>query len=159
QWRTPLREALDWLRDTLALHYEKAAGELLKDPWKARNGYIDVVQNRSHENVERFLSQHASRDLSRQEKIAALKMLELQRHAMLMYTSCGWFFDEVSGIETVQVMQYAGRALELGQQLFGDHLEDQFLQKLGKAKSNLPEHGDGSCIYEKFVKSARVDLP
>jgi hypothetical protein len=76
-----------------------------------------------------------------------------------MYTSCGWFFDELSGIETVQVIQYAGRAIELGQQLFGDHLEEQFLQKLGKAKSNLAEHGDGARIYEKFVKPARVDLP
>jgi alpha-amylase/alpha-mannosidase (GH57 family) len=159
QWRAPLREALDWLRDTLALQYEKATGELLKDPWDARNEYIDVVLNRSDENVERFLSQHSSRELSPEEKISVLKMLELQRHAMLMYTSCGWFFDELSGIETVQVIQYAGRAIELGQQLFGDHLEEQFLQKLGKAKSNLPEHGDGARIYEKFVKPARVDLP
>ncbi len=98
------------------------------------------------------------RELNRDEKVSILKLLELQRHAMLMYTSCGWFFDELSGIETVQVMQYAGRAIELGQQLFGDHLEEGFLQRVGKAKSNLPEQGDGARIYEKYVRPSRVDL-
>jgi alpha-amylase/alpha-mannosidase (GH57 family) len=159
QWRKPLREALDWLRDTLAQKYDHAAGELLKDPWVARNEYIEVVLNRSEENVERFLAAHALRELSREEKVSILKMLELQRHTMLMYTSCGWFFDELSGIETAQVMQYAGRAIELGRQLFGDHLEEGFLQRVAKAKSNLPEQGDGARIYEKFVKPSWIDLP
>jgi hypothetical protein len=159
QWRKPLREALDWLRDTLALKYENAAGELLKNPWTARNEYIDVVLNRSEENVERFLAKHALRELNNEERVAVLKMLELQRHAMLMYTSCGWFFDELSGIETVQVLQYAGRAVELGQQLFDDHVEEEFLQWIAKAKSNLPEQGDGARIYERYVRPARVNLP
>jgi alpha-amylase/alpha-mannosidase (GH57 family) len=159
QWRKPLRESLDWLRDTLAQKYELAAGELLKNPWAARNDYIDVVLDRSDESTERFLARHALRELGRDEKVSVLKMLELQRHTMLMYTSCGWFFDELSGIETVQVMQYAGRAVELGQQLFGDHPEEGFLQRIAKANSNLPEQGDGARIYERFVRPARVDLP
>ena len=159
QWRKPLREAVDWLRDTLAQKYEHAAGELLKNPWAARNEYINVVLNRSEENVERFLATHALRELNGDERVSVLKMLELQRHTMLMYTSCGWFFDEISGIETVQVMQYAGRAIELGQQLFGDHLEEGFLQRVAKAKSNLPEQGDGARIYQNFVTPSRVDLP
>ncbi len=150
---------LDWLRDTLAQKYEHAAGELLKNPWTARNEYINVVLNRSEENVERFLATHALRELNGDERVSVLKMLELQRHTMLMYTSCGWFFDEISGIETVQVMQYAGRAIELGQQLFGDHLEEGFLQRVAKAKSNLPEQGDGARIYQNFVTPSRVDLP
>jgi hypothetical protein len=86
-----------------------------------------------------------------------LKLLELQRHAMLMYTSCGWFFDELSGIETVQILQYAGRALQLAQDLFGDAIESRFLEKLAEAKSNISEQRDGSYIYEKFVKPAMVD--
>ena len=84
--------------------------------------------------------------------------MELQRHAMLMYTSCGWFFDELSGIETVQVMQYAGRAVQLAEELFGDQREGVFLEKLSQAKSNIPEHQDGATIYRKFVKPAFVDL-
>ena len=83
----------------------------------------------------------------------------MQRHAMLMYTSCGWFFDELSGIETVQVIQYAARVVELAEELFGNALEQRFLDKLALAKSNIPEHSDGATIYEKFVKPARVDFP
>jgi hypothetical protein len=86
------------------------------------------------------------------------KLLEMQRHAMLMYTSCGWFFDELSGIETVQVIQYAGRVAELAGELFGEKIEERFVRKLAFAKSNLSAHGNGARIYEKFVKPARVDL-
>ena len=84
--------------------------------------------------------------------------MELQRHAMLMYTSCGWFFDELSGIETVQVIQYAGRVVQLAEQLFGEPLEAQFLERLSLAKSNLPEYGDGANIYRTLVKPSIVDL-
>jgi alpha-amylase/alpha-mannosidase (GH57 family) len=157
-WRAPLREALDWLRDELAPAYEKHAGELLRDPWAARNDYIDVILGRSPENIERFFSQHGRRALSDDEKVAVLKLMELQRHAMLMYTSCGWFFNDLSGIETVQIVQYAGRAIQLGQELFGDGLEPRFLELLEQAKSNVSEEQDGRRIYEKYVKPAIVDL-
>jgi len=157
-WRTPLREALDWLRDILAPKYEEKGKELLKDPWEARNNYIQLILDRSPDNVRRFLEQHRTRELSEAENITALKLLELERHTMLMYTSCGWFFDELSGIETVQVIQYAGRAVQLAQELFGDDLEAHFLERLELAKSNSPEHGDGRRIYEKFVKPATIDL-
>ncbi|MFQ5925927.1 MAG: DUF3536 domain-containing protein [Terriglobia bacterium] len=156
-WRTPLRDALDQLRDTLAPHYEDKARELLKDPWAARNDYIEVVLDRSPENIEQFLATHTARALSAAEKVTALKLLELQRHALLMYTSCGWFFDELSGLETVQVIQYAGRAIQLAQELLGDQIESGFLEMLAQAKSNIPEHRDGAHIYEKFVKPAMVD--
>ena len=95
--------------------------------------------------------------LSAAEITTALKLLELQRHAMLMYASCGWFFDELSGIETVQAMLFAGRAVQLAQDLFGDSLESQFMERLASAQSNLPEYGDGRRIYEKFVRPAMVD--
>jgi hypothetical protein len=106
-WRRPLREALDWLRDELAPRFEEMAGQSLRDPWQARNEYISVILDRSPDNVARFMSEHGSRDLPQDDQVRVLKLMELQRHAMLMYTSCGWLFDELSGIETVQVIQYA----------------------------------------------------
>ncbi len=157
-WRTPLREALDWLRDDLAPRYEEKAGQFLRDPWGARNDYIQIILGRSPETVEAFLSRHSVRSLNPDEKISVLKILELQRHAMLAYTSCGWFFDELSGTETVQVIQYAGRAIQLAQEIFGDTVESGFLQRLEEAKSNIPEYGDGRRIYGKFVKPTMVDL-
>lgn len=131
---------------------------MLKNPWAARNDYIEVILDRSPESLERFLNRHTARELSEAEQITALKLLELQRHAMLMYTSCGWFFDELSGIETVQVIQYAGRAIQLAEELFGDSYEAPFLDRLQRARSNLPEHQDGRRVYEKFVKPAMIDL-
>lgn len=157
-WRAPLREAMDWLRDTLAPRYEEEGRRMLKNPWAARNDYIEVILDRSPESLERFLNRHTARELSEAEQITALKLLELQRHAMLMYTSCGWFFDELSGIETVQVIQYAGRAIQLAEELFGDSYEAPFLDRLQRARSNLPEHQDGRRVYEKFVKPAMIDL-
>ena len=157
-WRAPLREALDWLRDTLAPYFEETASGFLRDPWEARNNYIRVILDRSPDSLERFFSQHAIRELTRAEKSQALKLLEIQRHAMLMYTSCGWFFDELSGLETIQVIEYAGRAVQLAQDIFGDGIEEHFLERLAQAKSNIPEHQDGRHLYEKFVKPAMVDL-
>jgi len=158
RWRAPLREALDWLRDTLAKTYVEEGRQFLKDPWDARDDYIAVILDRSPKKVESFLKQHTVRELKETDKIRVFKLLELQRHAMLMYTSCGWFFDELSGIETVQVIQYSGRAIQLAEELFKDTLESRFLERLARAKSNIPEHRDGRLIYEKFVKPAMVDL-
>jgi hypothetical protein len=96
--------------------------------------------------------------LTPDEKISAIQLLELERHALLMYTSCGWFFDDISGLETVQVIQYAGRALQIANRMLGDALEPRFMELIEKAKSNLPEHENGRRVYEKFVKPAMVDL-
>ena len=157
-WRAPLRNALDWLRDTLAPRFEAKAREYLKDPWAARNDYIGVVLDRHAENQAAFLAQHASRELDEPERVTVFKLMEMQRHLMLMYTSCGWFFDELSGLETVQVIQYACRAVQLSQEVLGDGVEAGFLQQLEQAKSNLPEPGDGAAIYHKFAQPAAVDL-
>ncbi len=157
-WRAPLRVALDWLRDQLAPLYERKAADLLRDPWQARDEYSSVILDRSPDSVSTFLARHAKQPLDDEQTSRALQLLELQRHAMLMYTSCGWFFDELSGIETVQVIQYAGRAIQLSQELGGDGLEPQFLDRLEQAKSNIPEHADGRKVYEKFVRPAMVDL-
>ena len=158
-WRAPLREALDWLRDTLAPLYERRGSELLTDPWAARDDYVSVLLDRSRDTVDRFLERWQRRALEPAERVTALKLLELQRHALLMYTSCGWFFDDISGIESVQVLQYAGRAIQLAEDLFGDRFEEQFLAILEKAPSNIAEIGNGKGAYERFVLPARVDLP
>ncbi len=156
-WRTPLRDVFDWLRDEVAQPWTSRAEPLLKDPWAARDAYIGVMHDRSKENLEKFFAQQATHQLTGAEQTVALKLLELQRQALLMYTSCGWFFDELSGIETVQVMQFAARAVQLAEELFGAPLEDHFVEGLAKAKSNLPDLGDGRQVYEKFVRPARVD--
>ncbi|HEY3168780.1 MAG TPA: DUF3536 domain-containing protein, partial [Candidatus Binatia bacterium] len=157
EWRTPLRNALDWLRDAIAPRWETITRELLKDPWTARDAYIDVLFHRSLENIENFFSRHAARTLTHAEKTMVLHLLELQRHAMLMYTSCGWFFDDFSGIETVQNLQFAGRTVQLAETFFGISLEAQLTHLLALGKSNLPDQGDGSQIYDRMVRPAKVD--
>jgi alpha-amylase/alpha-mannosidase (GH57 family) len=158
QWRAPLREALDWLREELSEGYDEKAREFLKDPWAARDDYIDVILDRSEENIMKFFEKHSSKPLGRSERVRALCLLELQRHAMLMYTSCGWFFDDISGIETVQIIQYAGRALQLAKSRLEKSLESDFTERLRGARSNIPRHGDGALIYERSVKPSRVSL-
>lgn len=158
QWRAPLREALDRLRDDLEAEYEKTAAKYFRDPWAARDDYIDVILDRSDPGIERFFRKHSLKGLSRKQRTIALKLLELQRHSMLMYTSCGWFFDDISGIETVQILQYAGRAIQLSKETLGRNHEPDFTATLARAKSNVPEHQDGARIYEKFVKPTVLDL-
>src|SRR6185312_1064945 len=109
---------------------------------------------RSAENLDRFFAANSPRELSHEERVTALELLEMQRHAMLMFTSCGWFFDEISGIETVQVIQYAARALQLARELGAENIEPHFLEILEKAKSNIPENQNGRVIFDKFVKPA-----
>ncbi len=157
EWRAPLRSALDWLRDNLATIYEAQGTELLKDPWKARDDYIRVILDRSNESLASFFGVHASHALDGAEQVRALRLLEMQRQASLMYTSCGWFFDELSGLETVQVIHYAARALGLAPESNRRELEPGLIERLRNAKSNLAEHGDGAIIYEKWAKPAYVD--
>lgn len=157
-WRAPLRGALDWLRDTINPVFEEAAGQFLADPWAARDDYIDVIVDRSPERISAFLNRHAARHLETSDEITVLNLMELQRHTMLMYTSCGWFFDELSGIETVQVIQYAGRVVQLADQLFSEYFEPGFLERLELARSNLPEHRDGRMIYENWVRPAMLEM-
>jgi alpha-amylase/alpha-mannosidase (GH57 family) len=158
EWRKPLRNALDCLRDSVNAPFEALASGLLKDPWAARDGYIDVVLCRAPEARQRFGDEHFLRDLTPEEQVTVWKLMELQRHAMLMYTSCGWFFDDISGIETIQIIQYAGRVVQLSEQLFGNRFEPKFLEMLSAASSNIPEYGNGADIYRKFVKPAIVNL-
>lgn len=156
-WRKPLREALDWLRDELASVFETQGGVYLKDVWKARDEYIEVIMDRRPATIRTFIERHAIRPLNRKEMTACLELLEMQRHAMLMYTSCGWFFSEISGIETVQILQYAARAIQLAS-ISGLQLEPEFLERLAHAKSNMEIYKDGRGVYEKLVKESIATL-
>ncbi|MEW6116429.1 MAG: DUF3536 domain-containing protein [Nitrospirota bacterium] len=156
KWRKPLRDALDELRDELAPAYEHDMRDYVKDPWAMRDGLITCILDRSSENMERFLKQHALRELSPEEKTRVLKLLESQRHAMAMYTSCGWFYDEISGIETVQVMKYAARAIQQAYEVFGYSLEQNLLADLEKAPSNYDAHG--AETYKRLVIPSKIDL-
>ncbi len=157
-WRAPLRDALDWLRDEIADRFATCAPKYLSDPWAARDDYVSVILERNPATIEAFLSKHCSRTLSPDERITVLKLLEAQRHSLLMYTSCGWFFDELSGIETVQVMQYADRAIQLVMEVCGGSLQETFTAMLAKAKSNIREYSDGGHIYDRLVRPATIDL-
>jgi len=160
-WRAPLREALDQLRDSIVPLTEALGETLFKDVWAARDGYIDVVLERSPETLDRFLRTHGVAELSDDDRVRALELMEMQRHAQLMYTSCGWFFDDISGIETVQIIAYAARVLQLARCLFGakaEGLEPAFLARMADAKSNLPDAGDGALIYRACVVGMELGL-
>lgn len=157
-WRAFLRTALDDLRDRLAPACEHLGNQLLRDVWRARNEYIDVILNRSPAMVAEFVSRHERRSLTEEDRITVLRLMELQRNAQLMYTSCGWYFDDLSGIETVQVLHYAGRVVHLAGELFGGRLEERLLAELELAKSNIAEHGNGRSIYDNWVRPAQIDL-
>jgi alpha-amylase/alpha-mannosidase (GH57 family) len=160
-WRAPLRQAFDELRDVLVPLTEQETGKLFKDVWAARDAYIQVVLDRSAESVDRFLTAHQAHALSEAERLRALELMEMQRHAQLMYTSCGWFFDDIAGIEAVQVIAYAARVLQLAKSLFGKQaalLEPAFLARMAKAHSNDPAAGDGAQIYRKCVDTMELHL-
>jgi alpha-amylase/alpha-mannosidase (GH57 family) len=150
-WRAPLRAALDGLRAKLSDLYEDRSKGLLSDPWAARDAYVSVVLDRSDASVEKFLAAHAPGARDEAAKVRALQLLEMQRHALMMYTSCGWFFDELSRLEPVQILLYAARALELAR-AFGAELEPEFVAALAKAPSNEPAFGDGAGVWAKLVK-------
>ena len=157
-WRGPLRSAFDTLRDRLDPIYRSAASELLRDPREAREEYLRVVLDRSETRRGEFLARHGRRPLGPDERIRVWKLLEMERHLQLMYTSCGWFFDEVSGLESSQVIQYAGRAVQLAGELGDGGAEAALVESLRSVPSNLPEIGTAATVYDRFVRPTSIDL-
>jgi alpha-amylase/alpha-mannosidase (GH57 family) len=152
KWRKPLRESLDLLRDELSRVFEKEGEKIFHDGWESRNAYIEVVLHRSREGIKKFFDRYGVKGLDEKGRIKGLKLLEMQRHALQMYTSCGWFFADLAGIETILVLQQAGRAIQLAEELAGQGIEGKFLEILSEAESNLPERGKGDQIYGRLVK-------
>ena len=157
KWRGPLREALDFVRDELIKTFDTLGREYFKDPWAARNGYVDLMMDRSLGAQHCFFLKHAT-EKAWNDRSGALLLLEMQKNALFMYTSCGWFFDEISGIETVQIMQYAARALEINRQLTGKDIEPAFIEKLALAPSNIKELKNGARVYERYVKPQAMPI-
>lgn len=157
KWREPLRNALDYLRDELAKVFEAEGPKYFNDnPWAIRNKYIDVILDRNYVTIRKFQKENFKQDLTEEQKVKGMELLEIQRQAMLMYTSCGWFFSEISGIETVQIMKYAARAMQLVARFTNEDFETHFKDILSQAKSNIAEFGTGKDIYERFVKPSVV---
>ena len=158
RWRAPLREALDWLRDQIDPFFEARASAHLKDPWAARDAYAVVLLDRSPERLDAFFAAHARGPLDPTARVEARRLLELQRNRLLMYTSCGWFFDEISAIEPVQILRYAAMALQYLNDLGGGRLEDEFVRRLAAAPSNVPEIRNGAEVYRRLVRPTAVNL-
>lgn len=158
KWRKPLREGLNILRDKLSKLFEKEGEKYFKNSWETRNNYIDIILNRSVENINSFFENEAIKELNYDEKSIALKLLEMQRNSMLMFTSCGWFFDDISGIENQQILMYAAKAIQLAQEFTNEDLEEVFLSYLETANSNIKEIGTGKDIYQKFVKPKIINF-
>jgi alpha-amylase/alpha-mannosidase (GH57 family) len=154
-WRAPLRAALDDLRDFAAARFEEDGGTVLRDPWAARDDYIEVLLS-GPGSWRAFLVRHGRRGASRADRTRALTLLEVQRQALLMYTSCGWFFDDVGGIEAVQILKYSCRVLDLLGELQVPSPRERFLEILGEARSNETERGTAADIFRDVVEPLRV---
>jgi alpha-amylase/alpha-mannosidase (GH57 family) len=159
RWRAPLRESFDFLNEKLAAIFTAEGAKYFQDPWQARNAYIDVILDRSNGVLDEFFAQHGTANLQEADRVAALRLLEMERHSLLMYTSCGWFFADISGLESLQVIKYAARALQLGQHFTSEPLEPPFLKILERGVSNIPKEGNGLTIYQERIRPAVVDYP
>ena len=139
-WRRPLRDAFDWLRDAVLPLFEREAGVFLNDPWAARNDFISLLLDEEAEPENRpiYFKKHARQRMKPHEEERMIRLMELQRHLMFMYTSCGWFFDDPAGLETTLVLKHAVKALEMTGPLLGKNLDKEFFARLSKVKSNQP---------------------
>lgn len=158
-WREPLRNAFDYLREELYSLSEEELKDIISNVWKARNDYIDVVFVRSSlkpsewkGKIEEFLKKHSKKNLSYDEKVKVLKFMEALYNEMLMYTSCGWFFADISGIETVQVMKYPSYIFHLLKEYIRPEIKAHFLEILSRAKSNIRQFNDGRWIFENWIE-------
>ena len=154
RWRRPLREALEWLSTQVADVFERRGGDVLDDPWGARDRYIEVVLDREEGRVDRFLEREGVRPDRREQ---ALQLLEMQRQGLLMFTSCGWFFEDVARIEGVQILRYACRAIQVARDAAEVDLSEEFSTRLEAAHSNEPGRGSARSVYEAEVESTRVE--
>lgn len=159
KWRRPLREGYDFLRNSMQDQFVKSMEARNIDPWKLRNDYIDIIFDRSEAKTTEFINKWSPETQSPEQINSFIKELEVQHQLQLMYTSCAWFFDEISGIETTQTLQYACRALELYTDLYPENsLENEFLSLIEKAPSNIPDLKNGRYIYENLVQPVKVNF-
>ena len=150
RWRAPLREALDWLAGELHARFEGEGAELFADPWAARDAYGAVV-SADGASIARFAADRMRHPGDPAARVRARELLELERNALRMFTSCGWFFDDIAGIEAVQILRYAARGVELaGTEV--PRLEAGVLERLARADANEPGAGTGRDVYLNRAK-------
>jgi len=154
KWRAPFREAMEWLKTEIDKVFDKIGSRLLKEPWEALLDYVDILVKGKKAHVK-FFSDHA-KVFSDLGKIQILKLMEMQRMAQLMFTSCGWFFADISGLEAIYNMRCAARAIELAKELNGVSLEERYTNMLSFAKSNIPSEGTARDIYYRRVLTHRL---
>lgn len=155
RWRGPLRQAFDAVRDRVRTVARRELGALVWDMDDALNGYVDVLLNPGPPARSAFVRRHAQHELTLDEIERLWRILEALHNAMLMYTSCGWFFDEISGLEPVQDMRYALRAAELVQPFHDEDLAAMLERDLSRAISNIPHFGDGGKVFRELVLPSR----
>ncbi|MBM4338668.1 MAG: DUF3536 domain-containing protein [Deltaproteobacteria bacterium] len=158
KWRTPLREALNLLKDDLDVLFEKEGEKVFHDPWEARNGYIEVITDRSSPSISKFFEHYGCQGLNETGRIKGLKLLEMERHGLRMFTSCGWFFADLAGLETILILEHAARAIQYAEECSNQEIEKRFLKVLAEGRSNRPQMGDGLQIYERLLKHKQISL-
>jgi alpha-amylase/alpha-mannosidase (GH57 family) len=159
EWRTPLRNALVYLRDKLRAIYIREMSLLSSnDPKEIRNSYIDVLTEKVNKND--FIKKCVDKTDPLNKKIIHrfFSLLEGQKYSMFMFTSCGWFFSEISGLETMQNMRYAIKASELHQMTNNQDILSPFLSELENARSNISTYGSGRNIVESIILKEKKGL-
>lgn len=157
EWRVALRDSLNWLKGRLDELYEEEMQGIHNDPWKLRDDFIEVVFQSEERDYSSFFNKHLPK-LKDDQITHTIRLLEMQRNGMLMFTSCGWFFNDVSGIETIQILQYANRAIQLAERESELDVESPFMEILEKGKSNIESFGTIKEIYENYVQNKRMTL-
>ncbi len=157
-WRTPLREGLDWLNTKLSAIFKRETEGLLKNCWEARNSYISVMLNPDEKEKNRFIRIHSAGSLTKEEKNLVFRLLESQKFALYMFTSCGWFFDDISGLEAVQLLMYAKKAIELCEAFSTEDLEKGLMDYLNRAISNDQRYLNGLEVYKKKVLPLKYNM-
>jgi len=154
-WRGPLREAFDKLAERVDGVFSETVSPYF-DPWELRNLSIEHFRSAGHNNKEEyergleFLSKHLG-SIGEREGASILSALEAERMRMFMYTSCGWFFNDISGVETKQVISFAIRAAELAGNLSDWDIMSDLLTDLEKAEGNSKEYPNARVTAEREI--------
>ncbi|RLD23475.1 MAG: glycoside hydrolase, partial [Bacteroidetes bacterium] len=158
KWRSGLRDSLDWLNDEFSSIFENGMAAYSNDCWGLRIKYYEVFSDRSPQNIEQFFKKNFDKTLSDKDKTIIIRLLEMEKLSEYMFTSCAWFFSEISGIETLQVLQYANRGIQLAEELSDIKLDERFKDKLQLINSNITVYGTAKDIYVKSVNTKRLSL-
>lgn len=157
RWRRPLRDSLDRLRDQLAEVFEHYGQKYFLDPWAARDDYVDLLPVSTYRDRRALFLKHGRPNMETAEEEHALELLEMQHRSMQMFTSCGWFFDDIAGIEATQVLAYAFRAIEIARSFGVRGLTRELIKGLSRAEANKPGVGTGADVLRAVI-SARTRL-